>query len=72
MKNKKWVTNNICRNSMQGKVENETVSEPLLLINRRIGGFHVIHCRNASHASLQIWQVTCRLINVTKNYYLKR
>jgi hypothetical protein len=27
-KNIKWVTINICRNSMQGKVENEIVGEP--------------------------------------------
>jgi hypothetical protein len=41
------------RNNKSGKVENETLAKPYLLINGRIKGLHVIHCIDAGNAALK-------------------
>ncbi len=38
---------------MSGKIENQTLGKPKLLINGRLKGLNVIHCIGAGNAALK-------------------
>jgi hypothetical protein len=52
-KNRKWVTKKYWQNNKPGKVENEALGIPKLLIDGRIKGLHVIHCIDAGNEALR-------------------